>query len=192
MLAVGAVLLEQASGLALVLGQRQQEQLGGDELVASLLGFLVGEIEQIGQLARDVDLAAVALDLGQALDARAQGLAQRRHVDAGLGQDRGGAAILLIDQGQQQMLRLDIGIVVAHREALRVGEGLLELGREFVEAHGEVVPENRAWQYIGACRGISTTASRPRQFARGERCEHRYTLLRQPIRRRPCDPARCV
>jgi hypothetical protein len=30
------------------------------------------------------------------------------------------------------MHRLDIGVVVAHREALRVGERLLKLGREFV------------------------------------------------------------
>jgi hypothetical protein len=33
------------------------------------------------------------------------------------------------------MLRLDIRVVVPHREALGVGKCLLELGREFVEAH---------------------------------------------------------
>ena len=43
------VLLEQPSGLALVLGQGEQEQLGGDELVAALLGFLVGQVEQVRQ-----------------------------------------------------------------------------------------------------------------------------------------------
>ena len=46
----------------------KQEQLGGDELVAALLRFLVGEVEQVGELARDVDFAARALDLRQAVD----------------------------------------------------------------------------------------------------------------------------
>ena len=67
-LRVSAVLLEQAPGLALVVGQREQEQLGGDELVAALLRFLVGEVEQIVEVARDRDLAALPFDLGQAVD----------------------------------------------------------------------------------------------------------------------------
>ena len=41
------------------------------------------------------------------------------------------------------MLRLDVWIVFAYRQALSVGEGLLKLGREFVEAH-LVAPEKRA------------------------------------------------
>ena len=61
-----AVLLQQPAGVALVVGQRQQEQLAGDELVAALGRDLVGEIEQIAEIARNADLAALALDLGQA------------------------------------------------------------------------------------------------------------------------------
>jgi hypothetical protein len=34
------------------------------------------------------------------------------------------------------VLRLDELLVVAHGDALRIGEGLLELGGELVEAHG--------------------------------------------------------
>ena len=33
------------------------------------------------------------------------------------------------------MLRLDVGIVVPYREALRIREGLLKLGGELVETH---------------------------------------------------------
>jgi len=39
-----SMLLEQASTFAFVVGKRQQEHLGGDELVAALLRFLVGEV----------------------------------------------------------------------------------------------------------------------------------------------------
>ena len=62
------VLLEQPAGVALVVGEREQEQLAGDELVAALGRFLVGEVEQVVEVARDADLAAGALDLGQARD----------------------------------------------------------------------------------------------------------------------------
>jgi hypothetical protein len=63
--------LQQAAALApafaIRLGQGQQEHFRGDELVASLLRLLVGDIEQVGQVAADADLAAVAFDLGQAI-----------------------------------------------------------------------------------------------------------------------------
>src|SRR6266849_2653643 len=65
-LLAAAVLLQQAAGLALVFSERKQKQLGSDELVAALLRFLVSEIEESVQLARDLHLAAVTLDLGQA------------------------------------------------------------------------------------------------------------------------------
>ena len=42
-----AMLLEQASGFALVVAGRQQKHLAGDELVAALLRFLVGQVEQV-------------------------------------------------------------------------------------------------------------------------------------------------
>jgi hypothetical protein len=40
-----ARVLEHPAGLALVVGEREQEQLAGDELVAALGGFLVGQVE---------------------------------------------------------------------------------------------------------------------------------------------------
>jgi hypothetical protein len=47
-----------------------------------------------------------------------------------------GAAIVLLQQGQQQVLRLDELLVVAEPGSGR-HQGLLEFGGEFVEAHGE-------------------------------------------------------
>jgi hypothetical protein len=58
---------------------------------------------------------------------------------------------------------------------------LLELGREFVEAHREVLPETKSGQYIGGLKGHFNNHDRPRQTARGKRCEPRYTLLRQQL-----------
>ena len=75
-LAGQAVLLGEAPGFALVLAQGEQEHFAGDELVAALLGFLVGQVEQVGQIAADGNLAAVTFDLGQAGQRLFQILAQ--------------------------------------------------------------------------------------------------------------------
>ena len=129
------LLLQQAAGLPLVLEQGKQEQLRGDELVATLLRFLLGQIQKIRQFPGDVHLAAVACHLGEALDRRLQRIAQGIRIDAGLGEQRAGPAILLLHQGQQQVHRLDVGVVLGDGQALGVGERLLELGSELVEAH---------------------------------------------------------
>jgi hypothetical protein len=83
-LARQAVLLRQPPGLALVLGQGEQEHLAGDELVAALLRFLVGQVEQVGEVAADGDVAAVAGDLRQRLMAPSRSLRRPAQVDAGL------------------------------------------------------------------------------------------------------------
>ena len=43
------------------------------------------------------------------------------------------------EQRGEQVLRLDVAVVVAERQALGVGQRLLELGGQFVEAHGEAL-----------------------------------------------------
>ena len=55
--------------------------------------------------------------------------------DAGAGEQRRGAAVLLREQRGEQVLRLDEAVVVAERQALGVGERLLELGGQLVETH---------------------------------------------------------
>ena len=77
--------------------------------------------------------------LGRSLDRRLERRLQPGHGDAGAGEQRCGPAVLLGEQRRQQVLRLDEAVVVAEREALGVGERLLELGRELVEAHGRVL-----------------------------------------------------
>src|SRR5262249_17462988 len=130
-----AVLLEKATGLALVVREREQEQLGGDELVAALLCLLVGEVEERVQLARDLNLTAMALDLGQSRDRLTHGVAKARNVDAGARKQRGAAPVVLREQRREHVQRLDELLVVADGDALGVGEGPLELGGELVQAH---------------------------------------------------------
>ena len=131
-----AVLFQDAAGVALVLREGEQEQLARDELVAALDRFLVREIQEVVEVARDGDFAARALDLGQAVDRLLERALQARHRDAGAREERRRAAVLLRQQRGQEVLRLDEAVVVAEREALGVVECLLELGCEFVEAHG--------------------------------------------------------
>ena len=133
------MLLEQAPAFALVVGERQQEHLGRDELVAALLRFLVGEVEQIGQIAPDLHFAAVAFHLGQARHGVVQRRLQRVDVAAGTGQQRTRPAVGIVEQSQQQVLRLDELVVVADGQALGIGQGLLQFGREFVETHGALL-----------------------------------------------------
>jgi len=46
------------------------------------------------------------------------------------------AAIILVQEGEHQVLRLDEAVVVGQGLALGVAQGLLELGRQFVDSHG--------------------------------------------------------
>ena len=130
------VLPGQAAGFTLVVADDEQEHLAGDELVTALLRFLVGEIEQVGQIATDLHLAVVAFDFRQALDRLIERGRERLHIGSRLGQQRRGRAVVLPEQGEQQVLRFDHRVVVADRQALGVGQGLLEFGCQFVESHG--------------------------------------------------------
>jgi len=130
-----ARLLQQAAGLALVVRHGKEEELRGDVLVAALLRFLVGQVEEVGEVAPDLDLAAVAFDLGQAVDALPQAFAELRHVDPGPGGERGRPAVLLVEQRREDVHRLDELVVRADSQALGVGQRLLEFGGQAIEPH---------------------------------------------------------
>jgi hypothetical protein len=69
-------------------------------------------------------LAGCAFDLRQAADRLLQALLQRSRITAGLGDQRGGEAVLLREERRKQVLRLDLLMVLPDREALRLGEAL--------------------------------------------------------------------
>ena len=130
-------ILEQAARLAFVVGEGQQEELARDELVAALARLLVREIEEVPEVARNLDFSALALDLGQPADGAPERTLELGHGDAGARQERRRPAVVLLEHGGEQMLRLDEAVVVGERLALRLGERLLEFGGQLVETHRE-------------------------------------------------------
>ena len=101
-----------------------------------LLRFLVGQVEQVDRVAADLISPPVPSTFGRRSMRALQRRLQRRHVDAGALQQRARAAVVLVQQRREQVLRLDVLVVVAERQALRVGQRLLEFGGQFVETHG--------------------------------------------------------
>src|SRR6266702_5155058 len=134
-LPAAAVFFQQAAGLALVLGERNQKELRGDELVAALLRFLVGQIQQAVQLARDLHLPAVAFYLRQTQNRLLGRLPQPRNIDARAGQKRRAPPVFLVEQSGKQVQGLDEWVVLSHGDALGVAQRLLEPGSELFDTH---------------------------------------------------------
>ena len=138
-LAGQAVVLGDLGGVALAIGQRQQEEFAGNELVAALDGFLFSGLQHAAQLGAALHLV-VPLHLRQALDGSFGRAGQARHVGARALQQRFGA-IVLLEHGQQHVHGFDVGVVVGQGQALGIAQGFLELGGEFVETHGSISSE---------------------------------------------------
>ncbi len=127
---------QQPPRFALVGRGGEQEQLRGNVLIAALLGFLVGDVQQLGELAGDVHLPRRrAFHSWQFLYGFRKSSLQKRRICARLADQGGGAAVLLAEQRGEKVLGLDVLMVVAERGALRLGEGFLQLGRELFEPH---------------------------------------------------------
>ena len=73
--------------------------------------------------------------LRQAIERIAELRAQQIQIDAGLGQDADDAAAPLLEHRRQHVHGLDELMIAADGERLRIGQRLLELGRQFVHAH---------------------------------------------------------
>ena len=134
-LAVQSVVARDAAGVGLVVAQREQDHLAGDELVAALLRFPVGEVQQRPELATDLHFAAGAADFRQALERALEGVDEAADIHAGALQQRTAAAFALIQQRRQQMDGIDVLVVIANGETLGVRQRFLQLGGEFVDTH---------------------------------------------------------
>ncbi len=109
--------------------QREQQVLDGDVLVVELLRLFACLVERARQLGRDARLLRRAFH-GRLLREprfrlRPQRL-RRRHERA---------RQLLVEQRQQQMLGVDLGVAAAPRVLDRGGNGFLRLDRQPVEVH---------------------------------------------------------
>jgi len=124
---------------ALVIEGGEHEQLGGDELVLALLCQLVGEIEQARQVLAYLDLAGGVLELGQGVEQGIELAAQHVDVDGGLLQQGRSGAALLVEHRLHHVGRLHLRVVASDRQALRLGQGLLETTGQLVHAHAALL-----------------------------------------------------
>src|SRR5690348_1182179 len=99
-LAVEPVIASDAADVLLGIGQGQQEEFAGDELVASFQGFFLGGLQQRDQVPADLHLL-LSFDLGQLVHRAFRRGQQAGHVHAGALQQRA-RAVFLAQHGHQQ------------------------------------------------------------------------------------------
>jgi hypothetical protein len=97
--------------------------LGGDVVVVHGAGFVGSPLEHLGERGRDGRLLLGAIDPRLAREPLLRLGAQRRRRLAGTLGERPGQ--LLVEQGKQQMLGVELGVAVTPRELLSRGDGLL-------------------------------------------------------------------
>ena len=116
--------------------EREQQVLGRDVLVLARLGVAEGGLEDAVQRGGERRLRA-AVHLGQAPRGAARAApGAASSGDPELLEDRDRAALGLREQRPQQVGRRDLAVAAPRGEALGLGEGLLALEGELVEAHG--------------------------------------------------------
>ena len=112
----------------------------GNELIASLHCLFFREIQNANQITADLNVARSTGDFWQtihrslSLVAHTLGIASRA-----LNQTRS-TAFLIIHDGQQQVHRLDVLVVVSKRQGLSFTQGLLKFCRQFVLSHLKHIP----------------------------------------------------
>jgi hypothetical protein len=120
--------------------QRQQQVLGRDVLVGELRGLLLGLLQDPDELLRGADVGdRVALQARERLDRLQRPLTGRLRVGAEALEDGDDDALVLLEQGGEEVRRGDLGVGVLGREPLRGGDGLLGLDREAVLLHVAIV-----------------------------------------------------
>jgi hypothetical protein len=125
-------------GLVLLLGEREQEVLGGDVVVLEVFGFLEGVLEDFVEGVAEAGLGGRALDFGELGDGGAEGVGERLDGDADLFKDGEDDALVIFEEGGHEVQREDFGVAVFSGEALGGLEGFLGFDGEFVpfDGHG--------------------------------------------------------
>ncbi len=123
---------EQGLRPALDLHQSQQEVLDRDVLVLESLGFGRGGIEHLVQLGAEGLLAAT--DLGQRIESFLGGLEDLGRIDAQLAEERTDHLLVGVQQGRQQVHRLQSLMPALAGQRLGLLHRLLALQGELVES----------------------------------------------------------
>ena len=126
---------EEIARLGLGAGERNEQVLSRDVLVAKFLRFVLGLVEDLIQLTREIGLGVALLRV--AVDLAPHLVAERGDADTELLQDGHDDALVLIEQRRKQMKVVDDRVPVATSEGYRVVEGFARLhGESFGVDHG--------------------------------------------------------
>src|SRR5207237_8693124 len=98
--------IQEPPRLAFDLGEREQQMLGRDVLVAQLLGFLLGAVEDLVELAGEVGLGIALLWIARYLALGALG--KRGDARAELLADGNDNALLLVVQRPEQVVLIQV------------------------------------------------------------------------------------
>ena len=127
--------LQDAAELAAVVAGREHEQLAGNELIAALLGELVGDVEQLVEIVAEQHLAGRSFHLRRPIERGREFRAQLGDIGARLLEQWTRGAALLVEQRRHQVHRLDVLIVATDGERLGIRQRRLEFGRQLVHSH---------------------------------------------------------
>ena len=128
---------QRVAGLARVRGEREQQVLGRDVLVAELAHLALGGVQDWASSLEPPagSAAAPPLSFGSASSAGAERLADGGRVDAELAQHGRDDAAVLLEQHREQVLGRDLRVAALVGEPLGGLERLLGLDRESVLLH---------------------------------------------------------
>src|SRR6185369_4925519 len=118
----------------LLLARGDEEVLGGHVLVLQLLRLVLGAVDELHDAVREVGLGAVHLGHRAQLVLEA-----RRHapdVGADLLEHRPGDAVLLLEEGEDEVLHVHRLVVAAPRLGLGALQRILRLHGQFLGSHG--------------------------------------------------------
>ncbi len=129
--------LQEGLALSAHVDDREEQVLGGDELVAEAAGFVRGALEHAASTGVEGQLTAGHLrppgeERGQLPAERGQ---VHAHPAKGLGRD----SLLILGERREEVLGIEHGALEPFREGLSAGDRLLGLLGESFEVHGEFV-----------------------------------------------------
>jgi len=117
---------EQPRGIAAIIAcKRQQDVLRADVVIPHLVGFGVGILQNARNLPAEPGLDIAAVGLGPARQIALQLPCDCARVRVDLAQDLPCNTVFLLEQGQQEMLGLDLRMIIALCELLGGHDGFL-------------------------------------------------------------------
>ena len=163
-----AELLEEPAGGAAVVDHGQQQMLDGDVLVLEALGLVLGLAEQPVEPAADVPTAGGRF--GETIELLLDPASQPADVDIRLAENGNRQALVVVQEGKQQVLDVDLRVSRAAGVRLGCRQRLLGLFREPIDVHSLLpswLGSGVSWPlflfYFHCSNGFTTESPRPQR-----------------------------